>query len=195
MENKVCINLIESIHGRKYFERKLFCNGLIPLTPEKPTETSNEPASNHKELPTIREPLPPSSPEVFNTSLPSSSEFCSKEDLVRRHSISLIDRTPPPNSLSADILGFNPPMLSAKAKELFSSISEIHDSLSDFNSCLDSSGASSSSEQAEDLKDDYIPIKSMNDKKREKKKKRKLKLTPSKEQLLKKPNRQTTPTK
>ena len=168
----------------------MFCNGLIPLTPEKSTNTSIG-----TELDTNGEPLPPSPSEEFNTSLPANSEFCSREELVRRHSISLVDRSPPPNSLSADILGLKPPILTAKAKGLLSSLSEIHDSLSDFNSCLESSGSCSSSEQEVDLKEKGTVVKSMNDKKREKKKKRKLKLTPSKEQLLKKPNTQQTPTK
>ena len=30
--------LIEAIHGKKFFNRKFFCNGIIPLTPEKVAE-------------------------------------------------------------------------------------------------------------------------------------------------------------
>ena len=55
LENNVCLDLIKNIHGKKNFERKLFCNGLIPLTPEKPVNSSNG-----TELDNVREPLPPS---------------------------------------------------------------------------------------------------------------------------------------
>ena len=32
-------SLIDAIHGKKFFGRKLFCNGIVPLTPEKPEES------------------------------------------------------------------------------------------------------------------------------------------------------------
>ena len=40
LENHVCLALIENIHNKKNFNRKLFCNGFIPLTPEKPVTSS-----------------------------------------------------------------------------------------------------------------------------------------------------------
>ena len=40
LENDVCMTLIENIHNKKNFNRKLFCNGIIPLTPEKPLPSS-----------------------------------------------------------------------------------------------------------------------------------------------------------
>ena len=55
LKNNVCLDLIKNIHGKKNFERKLFCNGLIPLTPEKAVNSSNG-----TELDNVREPLPPS---------------------------------------------------------------------------------------------------------------------------------------
>ena len=85
--------------------------------------------------------------------------------MVRRYSLSLINRTPPRNSLAADILGVQqhqdtdqvhqqhaqqPPLM---AKSLMNSIKDIHEALSDFNSCqstVDDSG--SSSEYYEDQK-------------------------------------------
>ena len=36
LENKECLDLIEAIHGKKNFSKKLFCNGIVPLTPQKP---------------------------------------------------------------------------------------------------------------------------------------------------------------
>ena len=35
LENSVCRKLIENIHNKNNFGRKLYCNGIIPLTPEK----------------------------------------------------------------------------------------------------------------------------------------------------------------
>ena len=43
--NDVCLALIENIHSKKNFNRKLFCNGIIPLTPEKPVTSSAAPAT------------------------------------------------------------------------------------------------------------------------------------------------------
>lgn len=40
LDNAVCLKLIENIHNKKHFNRKLFCNGIIPLTPEKPATSS-----------------------------------------------------------------------------------------------------------------------------------------------------------
>ena len=40
LENDVCLALIENIHNKKNFNRKLFCNGIIPLTPEKTVSAS-----------------------------------------------------------------------------------------------------------------------------------------------------------
>ena len=46
LENRVCRILIESIHNKKYFERKLFCNGIIPLTPEKKDSDTSPTVAN-----------------------------------------------------------------------------------------------------------------------------------------------------
>ena len=35
LDNEVCRVLIGNIHNQKHFDRKLYCNGIIPLTPEK----------------------------------------------------------------------------------------------------------------------------------------------------------------
>ena len=40
LDNRVCRILIENIHKKNHFDRRLFCNGIIPLTPDKKdTET------------------------------------------------------------------------------------------------------------------------------------------------------------
>ena len=35
LDNEVCLKLIENIHNKVAFGKKIFCNGIIPLTPEK----------------------------------------------------------------------------------------------------------------------------------------------------------------
>ena len=35
LDNEVCRVLIGKINNQKHFDRKLYCNGIIPLTPEK----------------------------------------------------------------------------------------------------------------------------------------------------------------
>ena len=73
----------------------------------------------------------------------------------------------------------------------------MQESLSDFNSCAESFGEASDSsadDEQENLKaeENVIP-RSLNDKKRERKAKRKLALTPGKDQFLKKPHTHTSP--
>ena len=41
LENSECEHLISSIHNSDKFGKKLFCNGFIPLTPEKTVQTSS----------------------------------------------------------------------------------------------------------------------------------------------------------
>ena len=229
LENGVCLALIEAIHAKKNFDKKLFCNGIVPLTPEKPAvqleetpqagkplppanpkspgssdnplESSNlnkSPEFNGTQAQQFEKPLPPSDSE-FSASKTSKfleifNSYSSRTDLVRRNSLSLFDRSPPPKSLAAEILGTQSSSLTLKtSKSILSSIADIQDSLSDFNSCVDStSELSSSSDEAEDNpeKDNF---KTANQKKREKKLKRKLALTPGKEQFLKKQNTQHSP--
>ena len=43
--NVICRVLIENIHNKRNFNRNLFCNGIIPLTPAK-AEASSEQAQN-----------------------------------------------------------------------------------------------------------------------------------------------------
>ena len=124
------------------------------------------------------------------------SRFPTSPDLVRRHSLSLTDRTPPLESLAADILGKDRSSLAVKS--ILASISDMQETLSDFNSCAESLGEgsdSSADDEVVNLKsDENIISRSLNDKKRERKAKRKLALTPGKHQFLKKPNTFTSPT-
>ena len=138
-------------------------------------------------------PVPPSQVQEQFWNL--SSQFDSRETMVRRHSLSTIDRTPPSNSLAADILDLNLPKVTlSTSRSILSNISQIQESLSDFNSCVESQESSSSlSEEEADLKQND-EFKTAKDKRREKKNKRKIKWTPSKDQFLKKQNTQISPT-
>lgn len=64
--NDVCRVLIENIHNKKYLDRKLFCNGIIPLTPEKleDIQTGNQESSAAGSAPrsTPAAGSPPSTP-------------------------------------------------------------------------------------------------------------------------------------
>ena len=103
--------------------------------------------------------------------------------------MSILDRTPPPNSLAADILGATRSNLTLKAtKSIFSNIADIQESLSDFNSCQESSAGSSSSEEENSLEEKQNGFLTVNEINRQKRNKRKLALTPRKEEFLKKPN-------
>ena len=74
-----------------------------------------------------------------------------------------------------------------------SNIQDIADTLSDFQSCKESSASSSSDESEASDRSEKSVLQSVNDKKRLKKAKRKLALTPGKEQFLKKPKSQGSP--
>jgi hypothetical protein len=58
LENTVCRTLIENIHNKKHFNRKLFCNGIIPLTPDKPAATSQSSPAASNSSPACSPPVP-----------------------------------------------------------------------------------------------------------------------------------------
>ena len=83
---------------------------------------------------------------------------------LRRYSLSLVNRTPPKNSLAADILGSKEGQVKQVQQHqvqqvplvknsIMSSIKDIKEALSDFNSCQSSLHEScTSSESTDDLK-------------------------------------------
>ena len=116
-----------------------------------------------------------------------SNEHTSNGGVVRRHSLSLQNRTPPRGSLAADILETGSPRSDLlRTKSMLNDIKYMAEKLSDFGSCLSSS--SSGGENSEVENSEIGDFKNLNEKKRNKKKKRKLKLTPGKGTFLKKPN-------
>ena len=209
LDNSECLDLIAAIHRNRHFERKLFCNGVVALTQEKVdnvdhSKTTSSVSATEEVLPS---PDPGSPFHVTKNLLPvidigsSNIEYSHSESfslvpqLVRRHSISILDRSPPPNSIAAQLLASSN-LTKISSKALLSDIADIRSSLSDFNSCIESGGETSndSEDGVTDLGKENLQLpKSMNDQKRLKKRKRKLVLTPGKEDFLKKPNNQNSP--
>ena len=147
LDNVVCLDMIGNIHNKFEFGRRLFCNGVIALTPEKVDHceiTDSDPIPKQPVIfPAPESQILPSSlvvsmPGVENSvstssssrlSLPglSSNDFSSGSELVRRYSLSLKDR-PPACSLAADILNTK--------QSLLSEIRDLNDQLSEFGSCV-----------------------------------------------------------
>ena len=119
-------------------------------------------------------------------------------ELVRRHSRSL--RSPPPGSLAADILQASSSVTPHfdKAKSLLVNLKEMTNRLSEFESCRSSGSSSSSSEDEQEVEQsakdtDDEGFKTMNDRKRSWKLKRKNSTTPSKDSFVKKLNQNSSP--
>ena len=210
-----CIALINAIHEKTNFGKKMFCNGYVPLSPDKQQSnpgnskqgdesinpaantTSPKPATSSKtpSLPTLAVSTSPTAPRhspVTNR----SSLFPSNDQLVRRHSLSLENRTPPPKSLASDILGLSPSLETSKL--VLNRLRNLQDSLSDFRSCAGSDFSGGVSMSSSDDSDDNLKEKkevdhTVHDKKRFRKQKRKLAVTPTKQFFLKKPNLQISP--
>ena len=257
LDNSQCLALIDSIHWKRNFGRKLYCNGYVPLTPEKvqgqpPTPGLAEPAedlikepsqegqaasaaglcvveplppqrSNEDPYPlarqdptvaeepvpsvvltprsTVKELLPPSgviaaSPASTPALVPdwsiSKSDWTeeSNDHFVRRHSLSLLNRTPPRNSLAADILGTHDfqasKSLNNSTRSLMNSIKDMQEALSDFKSCNSTNESSSSEDISENLKE----IAACTSKK---KRKKKAKSEYSREEFIKKQDTKLSP--
>ena len=233
LDNCESLTLIEALHGKKVFDRKVFCNGVIPLTPEKidsdpgnsitelgiplPPVTICEPGNSpnlntgpvsQPRSPCTVEPLPllqqESSPQPrpklplsctdpnetaapdtgsvagsWESHIPDWSEL-TNDLVVRRHSISLSNRTPPRGSLANELLGNQLSLLKPRNKSVMSSIKDIQEVLSEFNSC-NSTLESSSSEASEDNEEAVG------------KRKRKTRKLPGRDHFMKKVNRQVSP--
>jgi hypothetical protein len=218
LDNATSRQLIEAIHGKLNFGKKLFCNGFVPLSPEKEDSFVAENASSESSQATSSQPGPsasmtgstpaaPSSQEINPPVLVSDHDFSaqslaskfpmfdirgqpSTSTLIRRHSISLLERTPPMGSLAAELLVTTTPRHDlSRTNSMINELRSMAENLSDFGSCLSDSSGDDSLADGVDKEEGF---KNMNEKKRNKKKKRKLKLTPGKEQFMKKPNLVTT---
>ena len=248
--------LIDAIHGKVFFDRKMFCNGIVPLTPEKQSDSFVTPPSAPSTNPTtalLGQPASLSStPPVqsatgpggtpatslsASTTQPSAALICPpaptdykatpasatasefrgiytpgeswttdpKQSLnfddnlgvVRRHSLSLTSRTPPRNSIAADIMNsqvYKIPCMDptdSRAKLLIDDLKGLTERLSDFNSCISDSSRDESINDSEKETENSNKTETnvtMNERKRSRKKKRKNSLTPNKDFFLKKQN-------
>ena len=175
LENTECVALIESIHGKRYLDRKVDCNGIIPLTPEKPIPAlTPTPAA-------IEEPFPPLDTKISDNSetgkplapdsnlplgdsqLPaivcSSSDGASQEDWnnltpywpapsndeVVRRYSLSLENRIPPGKSLAADILGTQFSLLKPRNTIMSNIKDIQDALSDFNSCNSTLDSSSSS--------------------------------------------------
>ena len=105
LENNVCRVLIEYIHGKNHFDRKLYCNGIIPLTPEKnaatvststPPSASTSPSRGPPGQPPPAgvTPAPPSDGPGRSTS-PSVSVLAPPTPTARQEVATIADTVPP----------------------------------------------------------------------------------------------------
>ena len=214
LDNEISRALIEVIHGKVNFGKKLYCNGFVPLTPQKKPDDQAASTRHGSQPPTSAQPATPtdstscspppcsaqgtSSPAGSTSSLPTKCYHlpdiepnpqgpktpASPRTVARRHSISLIDRTPPKDSLAAELYELKTPSF-IRSSSLLNELKIVSEQLSDFGSCLSSLSTSDESEPGGETAGGF---QTMNEKKRNKKNKRKLKISPDKEQFLKKPN-------
>ena len=99
--------LVESIHRKEYCGKHIFCNGLIPLTPPKePVQNNQAAVLTHSDNVAVSSP-----PDVEVTADLDNlvqKDASDVEDLVIRHSLSLLNRTPPVDSIANELLSVAP---------------------------------------------------------------------------------------
>ena len=247
LDSSECKNLIDRIHLTMFSGKKLYCNGIVPLTPEKHAAATSTPSARPASAPATGSPPDPpatstpprhasplsprdspniaaiaalsASPSVpppgqpvavstASTAQPRSSSgspyspnslgidtviaqsptdnLASNLDVVRRHSLSL--RSPPVNSIAGEILGkaqFNSNLLKVKAM-----VSDVKESLTDFDSCQSSASDDESSGYKE-IHQEVSEEKGWQSQK--KRKKSKSSSPPSREFYLKKKNIANSP--
>ena len=158
-------------------------NVHVPPSPKIPQTGKPLPPDLQSVLDQLGNPLPPPitpiakspSHEIFVPASRLLSQlggdiFSDNSDLVRRHSLSILDRSPPANSLAADILGATGSFTMRAKKSILANIADIQESLTDFNSCQDSSSESSSAEEDGSLKkEEHNGFLTVNERNRHKK--------------------------
>ena len=157
LENSVCLALIECIHMKRHFSQKLYCNGYVPLSPQKKVETNSlitsvvpdSASSCSSELPAEAKKL--NKETIHLTVEDESTDWPSVTNLVRRHSLSLRNRSPHKGSLAEDLLNFDKVRLGAQTSLLKSSINDLTDVTSDFNSCQSPINSSDTDSSIKDI--------------------------------------------
>ena len=206
--------LIEKLHRAEFCEKRLFCNGVIPLSPAKlssdgvdkscikpaaevpqsstsivgAAETISLAASTTIPTPAILE----TDSTCLSTTLlsPGKSSISDVENLVRRHSLSLKNRTSPENSLACQLSRASPRPDFQNTNRL---VNELKERLSDFGSCISDSSDHENLPKEPFTKESSDTDKngshSSTEKNGKKKKKRKIKFSPEqRETFLKKSN-------
>ena len=202
LPHNICQQLIKTIHRRTMFGKRVFCNGLVTLTPEK--KDNEEPHSSSAqstppppvqitmETSNISKPTEksPTTPVTF-TQLGSNSDIdlfveenqerLDREELARRHSLSM--RSPYKGSLGAELL-MPPPRRQSldRTKDLLNEVKELSIRLSDYESCISTDDDMNTSNNQGD------GFVTFNNRKRSWKNKRKSSTSPPKEFFLKKQN-------
>ena len=168
---------------------KNYCNGLIPLTPEK--EVSKESAKAETlvtESPPKVTVTPSSEKRILNLDN-EISPWLETNDLVRRHSISLTNRTPPRLSLANDLLSSSFAKLRPQNNAVMTSIKSLQERLSDFNSGSENPFTSCNSTYEASSSDKALITPSKSKKGKRKKKKN----LPDRDAFVKKLNDQVSP--
>ena len=151
LDNSECLKLINNLHGQIYFSKKLYCNGVVALTPEKESAKSPNLSEDPSELSTEdalltttvndnivnclnSDPLPLQAPPNLLSPLSSPQwPIYERNELARRHSLSLLNRTPTRGSLAAELLDLNVKQPS-QTETLLAHVKDLTESLSEFNS-------------------------------------------------------------
>ena len=126
LENAVCKALIESIHHKVNFGRKLYCNGIIPMTPVKPSDTDGAASLPAMGPPAALSPIKSPSPASQDTDQQSTKA----SEIVNTSSAAASNQQP------------------KKAQPM---MSEVRDTHSEFGSCVSSSNSSSGDSDTEDF--------------------------------------------
>ena len=192
LQSSECQVLITAIHNKTSFGRRLYCNGIIPLTPDKPDQQPPISLPNTVQPPT---PLSPLSPNTFSQDIntigarsiiPDTPDVLhmqlSNDQLVRRHSLSL--RSPPAGSVAEEILGTataNQVHHYAKARTILSGLKEMSERF------LTQSDLSSSGTDSDDRGYKVQKIKN------KKSAKHRLSVSPKSESCVKKQNTAASP--
>ena len=195
LDTEECRFLIDAIHGQRFFDRKFYCNGIVPLTPEKHSETDNSNVQDTASTTANGAPPvqssntsggPPSSPaktpaiDLSSTALKDLPHAASES--VQEKTSTTAQGAPPASSATAS---GGPLSLPAALSPI--DIKNLCEPLTDFNSCVSSTEESSDNADNED-EESGNKFETMNEKKRAKRNKRKNSLTPNKDSFLKKKN-------
>ena len=203
LDNNTSKVLIEAIHGNFEFGRRLYCNGVIPLTPQKQAQPDGTLASSDPATSPTRPAATSSQVDANSEDTPAPIELTTSPTVAPPSSSQVPAITLPPNPKAPAFIAAlekfdqrihseEPSNNTVVRRHSFSTLlgdpKDPAEHLSDFGSCMSSSSDASSDDLSGEENIHSEGFKTMNEKKRIEKNKRKFKLTPGKENFLKKPN-------